>query len=192
MKTFYHIPTSTYYPEHGCVCGFDVKTLKNGKIKGKWFLKGKGWMPMKMKDWRQEEIEDLIKPCSIDDWREYAKKYGVYVAQEFLDTCDYMKPWQAYDYLNPDPNEPNTECRDWFISIFECDPMDFENSRIKVSTHKYSFDILKFEDYLVKKFDYSKNSTISISDFMKMRWGKEVEERFAREVLAPGQHGLSK
>jgi len=120
MKTYVNIKTGNRFPEHGCAFTIDdtikVKWVNGERIEThivKHHIKPpypectQGWKKFNPKQWKIEEIPDFTghKPIMLEDpslakeWIEYAKKWGVIVAQEFLECCDMAKPDWANSLL---------------------------------------------------------------------------------------------
>ncbi|MEK6878736.1 MAG: hypothetical protein AABY22_03965 [Nanoarchaeota archaeon] len=150
MITYLELKTNKRYPSHGCECGFDEK---NGKLK--YFIRGFGWRTAKKNQFEKQEIPDLIKHFTENEWKEYALQYGIPCAQEFLDSCDYMKPSVAYQIFNPPKNKEvwnNLENQLWFKSIFKSDMNRFICGTSIALGNTYALDILKFENHLAYEF----------------------------------------
>lgn len=184
MKTYLH-KSGARFPEWGCASWFT--TSSKGKlqhhIKPGNKLCTNGWKVVKLKDWKEEEIPDLSKPFTDKQFQEYAAKYGVACAQEFLDCCDYSKPRKAMWILNPPKNPWSNEARTWFKKTFGADVESFIEKTSLFFCNTYSFDIISFEAYLSKQFGYNINGQISIKDFIEQKFGKETCEKFAKEIL---------
>ncbi len=174
MKTFLNIKTNQRLPEHGCNNVFDFE-------KNKYFIRGKGWLKLKKKEWQEEEIPDLNKNYTNQEWRDYAIKYGTDCAQEFLETCDYMKPSMAYRMFNPPKNQETWEndgVNQWFKTVFNRELSFFIDGYLLGLANCYSLDILKFEKFLAYEFGYPKDQDGSMNDFMVSRFGKETVDKF--------------
>ena len=182
MNTFINIKTGNRFPANGCFGTFSVD-----KPKPEHFIRPgypectNGWKRFKPTEWRQEEIPDLAKPFTREQFREYAAQYGVTCAQEFLDSCDYCKPRAAYQMIHPPRNEElwNAEAA-WFKATFEKDLMAFVDPLLLEMGNVYSMDILKFEKWLASWHGYQMHQPGSIKDFMTVKFGQENTERFVK------------
>src|SRR6266436_7106573 len=138
MKTFVNKFTRERLPEHGCAHSFNIRekrSTKNGQPHVKTtleiFEQGLGWRKDKLKNWNQEEIPDFDGPVPNPNspatdaapWKEYAARYGITCAREFLGCCDYIKPTWAFQILNPPEAQPTAVARAWFESTFGVDPL---------------------------------------------------------------------
>lgn len=183
MITFINLKTNKRYPIYGCESSFSEKIWGDPSEIEKVFIKGIGWEKFKPKDWRREEIPDLIKPHTREQWVEYANKYGTICAQEFLETCDYMKPSEAYRIFNPPKNSKLfVESEVWFKSVFKCSIWDFVCRHMIACCNIYSLDIIKFEKYLAREFNYPMYEDGSMKDFMTKTFGAENSERFEKII----------
>ncbi len=186
MVTFIHLKSGTRYPEYGCACWMFQQWSNNSHtwehhIKPGYPHCTNGWKKADLKDWVGEIIPDLQKPFTDEQFREYAKQYGVIVAQEFLDCCSYYKPTMASNILNPSKTKKIwEEHHDWFRRTFKCAVWAFAEPLLITLGNIYSFDIIKFERFLTTQFRYNPNSDESMSDFMKRHFGTNVEARFRR------------
>lgn len=187
MITYISKKTGERYPEHGAACWFVPRGWSNSKGKGEHHIKPgykdctKGWKKINPKNWTTEEIPDLAKPFTKEQFKEYANKYGLTCAQEFLDTCDYMKEREAFRMFNPSKNFEiweNPENQLWFKSIFKADLFGFMCGTSMAFANTYALDILKFEKYLAYKFNYPMRDDISMHDFMIKEFGQAVVDKF--------------
>ena len=203
MKTYVNIKTGNRYPEYGCDSWFmdDTKTkwddgeqiiTHNLKyhIKSGHDESTDGWKKFNPKQWKEETIPDFTgyaptpfdHPDKAKEWKEYAAKWGVMVAMEFLSCCDMTKPDWASDIINPIENIPSWEDREWFKSIFGEDPLMFAQPLLQLFTRRFSFDILAFEKKL-NSFGYDPKSDISMAQFIDDKWGEGTAKRFREMVL---------
>lgn len=204
MKTFVNLKTGNRYPEHGINSWFWERETSGWK-KGEWVKSVKfqyhikpgtpectnGWKKFNPKQWRIEEIPDFMgyHPSPFDpdekskEWKEYAEKYGVICAQQFLDCCDMVKPDWASEILTPIVNRPSWEDREWFKSLFGEDPMIYAQPLLKLFTRRFSFDILAFEKNLKRNFGYDPESNMSMAQFIDDKWGVGSAERFRKVIL---------
>ncbi len=178
MITYFSPKTNKRYPEHDCQSSFSVKM---GKLR--FFIRGHGWRNAKKNEWNKEEIPDLKKDYTDDEWREYALKYGSECAQEFLDTCDYMKPTEAFRMFNPPKNKDIWENADnliWFKDRFRRDMHDFIDGYMLGLGNSYGLDIIKFENHLAYEFSYPMHQDGSMHDFMIKTFGAENTDKFIK------------
>ena len=144
------------------------------------FIRGIGPGKINSKLVTFEEIPNLNKPFTNEQFKEYASKYGVDCAQEFLDCCDYGKPIAAYQIINPPKFSEiwdNPKINLWFKSVFGKELIYFSSGILLYTNNVYSFDLFKFESYLSRHFKYHPYSDVSIRDFMvKIFGGKNVDE----------------
>lgn len=193
MKTFVHIKSGNRYPQHGCICWFheggwgNKKVDKDGKpiwehhIKPGYEQCTNGWKRMKMNQWRQEDIPDLVEPYTDEQWKEYAKTYGTNVAQEFLKCCDYSKPSVAYRMFNPSANEDLwQEYSVWFKGVFGVNIWPFADGMMLSYGNTYSLDVLRFEKYLERNHGYRPQDEGSMNDFMVGKFGQQTVDAFRK------------
>jgi len=199
MKTFVSKATGERFPEHGCDNSFwarEKHCIKNGQSVRKTilevFLRGRGTRKDKLENWLQEEIPDFTGPVPNPNaaetdaaaWKEYAGKYGVACAQEFLECCDYMKPTWALQILNPPGTQITPAARAWFKSLFGADPLSLAVPVLMQFLNEYSFDILAFERLLNRRFGYPKDKDgVSIKSFITEKWGRQVCAYFEEHFL---------
>ena len=120
----------------------------------------------------------MTKPFTDAQWKEYADKYGVIVAQEFFDCCDYSKPMAARQILTPATGDWPEEIRAWFKATFR-QPVDrFICGMSWAYANHYSIDILKFERYLEREFGYPSRQDGSMRDFMVKTFGQAATDKF--------------
>lgn len=172
VNTYVNVKTNQRFPaDHGCETSFSWNDRK-----AEMFLRGKGWLNIKPKEWVGETIPDLPKDFTREQWVEYHNKYGVFCAQELLSCCDYMKPTEAYRMLNPPSNKDAWELHsEAFQGIFKYPLSYFTDLKTYVFANAYSFDILKFEDFLCKQHGYNKDSDEeSIRDFVAKKFGENA------------------
>ena len=190
MKTYLHLKSGNRYPEHGCGCWFAKSSYNKGKlqhhIKPGYPQCTNGWKTVKLKEWQIEEIPDLAKPFTHDQFKDYVRQYGVICAQEFLECCDYSKPTFAQQILNPPTGNWSLETREWFESIFESSIDTFICGYSMMLCNHYAIDILKFERHLFNWFNYPRDKDGSMRDFIAQRFGQPNADRFAA-LLAPLQ-----
>ena len=187
MITFVNKKTGNRYPQNGCCSQFWVDPERHKK---EYFIIlglpdcSKGWKKFNDKHWTNEEIPDLVRPFTREQFREYVNKYGILCAQEFLDCCDYSKPFEARRILNPPQNEEKWEkLNPWFINIFKKDLFYFLDGYCLGLANTYSIDILKFENHLAVEFGYPKYADGSMADFMEKKFGIEVTDKFRKEFF---------
>ena len=147
----------------------------------KFFAWGEGWKRAKKNEFHEEEIPDLQKPFTEDQFRAYAKQYGIQCAREFLNCCDYMKPRYAWNIMHPDPHAPTPEEIAEFNRIFETNLHQFSCS-LAWMFGIWGFDIIRFEQYLAEKFQYDPKADQSIAEFIRLRWG-EAAENLVKNLL---------
>lgn len=176
MKTYLNLKTNQRLPQHGCDNRFDP-----GRTRIKWWIRGEGWKSSPLSHWKAEEIPDLPTNWTLTQFREYAAQYGRACAQEFIDTCDMMKPRQAA--LRLDPHFPDDETALWAAQTFKLDARACYVP-ILAMFGRFFFDIIAFEGHLSKAFGYDMNADISMRDFMAERFGEENAARFERIFLA--------
>ncbi|SRR3990167_1954768 len=173
MITYLNVKTGVRYPEYGCLSSFSEK---------KFFIRGFGSRKFKPKEWKKEEIPDLAENYTEEQWITYTNEYGTNCSQEFLRCCDYIKPQEAYRILNSPKNKQKwIELSHWFKSVFGTDFSSFIDGHCLVLANTYQIDILKFEKYLINKFDYSGDS--SMKDFMVKKFGKDNVDKFSSMLL---------
>ena len=190
MKTFINTKTGRRLPQHGCWNWFNPAWNDKARAAGKWdyHIKPgpdctKGWKPCNLKIWKQEEIPDLKEPFTDDQFKEYAGKYGLDCAQEFLGCCDLMKPHFARRILTPLKNIPSPEAKAFFQEAFGRSCMTFAVPMIDMILDTYSFDILAFEKFLVSHFRYPAHKNGSMLDFIKRKFGLDAESKFRKYFL---------
>ncbi|MDO8611098.1 MAG: hypothetical protein Q7R95_11285 [bacterium] len=188
MITYINKKSLNRYPEHGVDSSFT--TWSNGKHE--YFIKlgapdcSKGWKKFKEKDWIKEEIPNLVKPFTDEQFKEYANKYGLFCAQEFLDTCNYMKARVAYQIFNPPKNKDiwdNPENQLWFQTTFKADLFKFMDGYMIGLGNTYGLDMIKFERHLAYEFKYPINEDGSMSEFMTKTFGQETTDKFRQLFL---------
>jgi hypothetical protein len=136
---------------------------------------------MNLKNWEKQEIPDLIKPFTKEQFKEYATKYGLACAQEFLECCDYIKPQEAWRMFNPTKNAEiweSNEIQQWFEKTFKTRLFDYIDGFSWSLANTYSIDIIKFEKYLHWEFGYNLKGNESIHNFMIKTFGAEDTEKF--------------
>jgi hypothetical protein len=188
MITYLSKKTGERYPQCGVASWFKEGGWSDSKnkatehhIKPGYKDCTNGWKKIKVKNWTQEEIPDLEKGFTKERFKEYATKYGLACAQEFLDTCDYMKPMEAFRMFNPTKNAEiweNEENQAWFIAHFKTSLYAFIEGYSYSLANTYSLDILKFEKYLAREFGYPMREDGSMKDFMIEKFGKDVVDKF--------------
>lgn len=190
MNTFVNLKTGRRLPQHGCWNWFTPAWNKKARAAGKWDYHIKpgpdctnGWKSCNLKIWRQEEIPDLQKPFTNEQFKEYAGKYGLECAQEFLECCDYMKPHFARRILTPMKNVPGPEAQAFFEDTFGVSCMRFAVPLIDAFMDTYSFDILAFEKFLISRFGYPAHKDGSMSDFIKGKFGPDADSKFREYFL---------
>lgn len=179
MITYLNLKTNQRLPESGCNNGFDVG-------KKKYFIRGKGQLKFKEKEWKRKEIPDLAKPFSDQQFKDYIGQWGIDCAQEFLDCADIVKPIHAYQILNPPKNKEvweNPTILLWFKTLFKRDLFTFMDGYAWALGNSYQFDILKFERHLAFEFHYPKDQDGSISDWMIKTFGQENRDKFVNLFL---------
>jgi hypothetical protein len=196
MIVYTNKKTGVTYPERGG--NFTYWSDYNAKPnKFHCFIRGIGWKYYPAKDWESKEIPDLpdkdFKKNPII-FREYAERYGIDVAAAQLPCADVCKYSWASLFL--DPNYPSDETQKWFYETFnkhgnpneypdfmKKSMWDFMESSIGMVCGKFMFDLLKFEDYLVREFDYDKNSKQSMSQFIVKEFGQTNHDKFEKEMF---------
>lgn len=179
MKTYVNTKTGNRYPEHGCASSFT--TWSNGKAE--YFIKpgypecSKGWKKYREKDWSMEEIPDLAKPYTREQWLTYAITYGTPCAQEFLECCDYSKPRSAYRMFHPPTGEWSKEVQAWFKATFRADIFNFICGYAMTYGNRYALDVLKFERLLERDWGYPAGADGSMRDFVAKRFGPDSAAR---------------
>jgi len=191
MKTYVHIKSGRRYPQDGVASWFTTRSKgkKEHHIKPGYPECSNGWKPTKAKEWREEEIPDLCSPFTKVEWIAYADQYGDACAMQFLETCDYMKPFEASRMRRPDPDN-EAEWTDpgnlqWFAKTFKCHLWNFEDYLMAAYGNHHSIDIIRFERHLADVFKYPRFKDGSMADFMKQKFGKENTERFRSLCLSP-------
>lgn len=152
------------------------------------FIHGIGWTKYSAKKFAAtftaEEIPDLVKPFTDQQFIDYANKHGVECAQEFLDSCDYYKPRAAQEILNPPKNIPSTADQLWFKATFNTEPMNILDGYLWSFGNRFSIDVLKFER-LLTKFGYDPKSNTSMNDFISSKFGVEACNKIRTTFLSP-------
>jgi hypothetical protein len=178
MNTYVNVKTQKRFPVQGYAASFEFKPGKPAKM----FVRGKGWFTIKAAEWIGEAIEDLPKDWTYEQFRAHAAKYGVECTQEFLHCCDYSKLWSAAAILHPDPGAP-TDAEDLaFKTIFGQSVLIFQDRMIGAFCNRFSFDVIRFEEFMARHFGYPKNEDGSLSDFIKAKFG-ESAEALIRQLL---------
>lgn len=184
MTTYLDTLTGQRHIPYGVGSSVDVV---NGVVT-RLFIRGVGWKKVKKNQFKTEEIPDLptyenreragpvqrdVKP---DEYREYAKTYGAECAMHFLWCCDASKPsWHA-EIVNPDPNRPGPVTQMKFRTLFGVDLFRFQDALLYLM-HRWSFDILKFQAWLMTHTDYETfkdGGEASMEDYVKHKWGEEA------------------
>lgn len=185
MITYLEIQTNKRFPAIGCESHFSEKTKENNKgenvIKLEYFIRGQGWKNAKKNQFKAEEIPDLNKDYTKQEWIEYSKLYGIFCAQEFINTCDYMKPREAWRMTNPTKNAEtwdNPEIQLWFKTTFDRELNHFIDGYVWGLANSYQIDMIKFENHLAYEFNYPKDADGSMADFMTQKFGQETTEKF--------------
>ncbi len=171
MKT-YTDKDGQRYPEYGCNCHIRVDRRTNQVVEV--FIRGKGWRKVKKSEkFTCEEIPDLAKPFTDDEFRAYAEKYGVECAQEFLLCCDMMKPHQAHEIMHPDPRKPTAEEQKDFQELFGVSVFRFQDALTSMF-HMWTFDILRFDQWMHTSTDF--DDTVSCRDNVIRRFGPKAAQ----------------
>ena len=171
MMTFVNRKSGVRYPEFGVESWFqneEDRKKKQYHIKPGNIDCTNGWKKLNLKNWVMEEIPDLAKPFTDDQWREYATKYGTECAQEFLEWCDYSKPSVAYRMFHPPENREiweNPENELWFRATFRTDLSRFMDGYALGLANAYTLDMIKFEKHLAYEFKYPINEDESMKDY---------------------------
>jgi hypothetical protein len=196
MKTFVNKKTGNRYPESGVVSWFHPAWSQklrgdsaqvSSKVRWEHHIKPgypectHGWKTLKKKEWSEEDIPDLEEPFTKEQWLAYADKYGDMCAMQFLNTCAYMKPREAFRLRHPPKNEekwydPDTTA--WFKRIFKREHNDFLDGYLMWYGNTYSLDILKFENHLAREFGYPMHEDGSMKDFMIKTFGEAETDKF--------------
>jgi hypothetical protein len=179
MKTWIHLPTGKRYPEWGYGNYLEIRDGQVLRLNRK---------KQKAKDWQFEEIPDLrdkTKRQYIErhnrqdckDFREYAAKYGVEVAQEFLSCADICKYTFSHHIMNPRFTD---EQEDWFEKTFEA-TLDSMLESLSWVLGRQSLDVLKLEKLLAEKYGYTglnyQNAGQSMVQFIDLKWGKGTADK---------------
>ncbi len=167
-----------FHPSANCEWVEGKRVYTNHKI-SKWNTKTKNWEKAN-KEFILEEIPDLPKDFTDEQFKEYGLKYGVWVAGCFLQCADICKYTHAYNRIYPDPNGPTKEESKLFFDTFGVDVKRFHCS-IFWAFGKWGFDVIRFDEFLKKEFSYDETNK-SISAFLLEKWGKGVQELIKRLI----------
>lgn len=193
MKTYVHIKSGKRVPALGCITIFSEGN--NGKMEV--FVRGEGAKKFTRssfdKKFRFEEIPDLAKPFTDDQFREYAKTYGVECAQEFLECCDYSKPTWARKIINPPTGVPSDVHQAWFQKTFGVTAMSMSCAFSWLYGNHYILDPIRFEKVLTR-FGYDMDSNESMNDFIARKFGEGAQKIIREEFLkiAPTEGAATK
>ncbi len=159
-------------PEYGCQAGFRIND-KTGLVH-EYFIRGQGWKRAQKSDkFVREEIPDLAKPFTHDQFRAYANQYGVECAQEFLECCDMMKPHQANEIMTPDPRKPSAAEQQDFKELFSESVFKFQDALTSMF-HYWSFDILKFDLWMHSQSFFVYDESKSCRDNVVTNFGPKA------------------
>lgn len=170
MKTFINKKSSNRYPEFGSGISFRVK---------EYFIRigfpdcSHGSKKFKTKDWIQEEIPDLIKPFTDEQFREYAKQYGVFCAMQFLECCDYIKYSAAMDIIYPPEGQWDEVLYQKFQTIFGDNLKRYIEKLSYHFARKIVFDVIQFEKLLMEKHGYKPDTNQSMREFCEKKFGEK-------------------
>jgi hypothetical protein len=164
MKIYYNSKDNSYIPD-----SFGTE------IKGKnlmYFIYGKGYVKVNLK-YIQELNIDIIEPKTyLESWEIYSK-YGKEVLKKVI--IQNAECWQdSYCFL-VSAGERACKLFDQFNIYFNKDVYNFIDSKLRCLGF-ISFDIIEFDWYISKQFDYDVNKNISLSDFIKLTFSKDHAE----------------
>lgn len=178
MKTYVAKKTGTRFPANGCMSHF---TIKGDKME--YFIRlghpecSKGWKKARKKQFVLEEIPDLPKGFTVEQFKEYAGKYGVDCAQEFLTCCDYSKPFAAWEILNPPVCKWNGADEEWFQQVFGFNIERVCEPSIGMVFNRKVMDVIALEKAFMRYHGYNPNDAISMADFVTAKFGADACKR---------------